>query len=210
MSSTLNTYVYTDSEPLDAIIEIVRRSVAAVAMIRQDNVKVIGSVVDGMYQFCFDDRGDDRVLTLHTRCSCDLPNREQLGDLFDEEVVKESDNEGLVITIGSWGRCREISNEVANALSFLGKAFMLDEKREEDEGYFRNTDDLSIEDLIKRYGYSVYDALGFLGAVRRGGGPVPEGLEEELSEGASYLTPDEMTEPYGAAWFLVPEYDHTP
>lgn len=196
MSATVNTYVYSEKQPLDAIIQTVRAAAAHAAGIKPLAVKLSATSIDGVYQFHFDDNGDDRILTLHTRCSCDLPTSSTLEDQVQDSRITETDNEGLVLTIGSWGRGLQISKEIATALSFLGPVVMLDEANEE-LGYFQAREDLMIEEVMKRYEFSAYDAAELLGALRRGGVTGPEGLEEKILSAREHMTVYEFTDEGG-------------
>lgn len=198
MGSTVNTYVYTESEPLDAILWIVRRAAAFVSGQSPSAVKLSGSPIDGMYQFSFDDNGDDRVLTLHTRCSSDLPSASMLEGVPPDARIAEDGNEGLVITIGAWGRGRQIAHEVGTALSFLGAVVSEDESNDE-ENYYLGRDVMSVEEVMKRYDLSAHQAAETLTSLRRGGASVPDGLEERVRAACANMTVSERTEAGGFA-----------
>ena len=62
MSTTINTYVYLDKIPLDAIFDLVTAGIKEARP--QRDVRMLGSGIGGIYQFLFKGENDaQRVLT---------------------------------------------------------------------------------------------------------------------------------------------------
>lgn len=172
MTVDYTTYVYTPQIPLDVIVDLTKRAVRAAVGNSQLPVRLESSSL-GSYQLTFkEDEGAlrSRVLWLMTNIRRDFPSAESLHEEGMEEVDPRigAVNDGIVLSLGSFGKSKEIMDEIGTALSFLGPVLHRDEGVDS-ETHFVTPKPLSLEEVMERYNFSLYEANSTLLALRRGG-----------------------------------------
>lgn len=183
MSTTINTYVYLDKIPLDAIFDLVTAGIKEAQP--QRDVRMLGSGIGGMYQFLFKGENDaQRILTLHARCHGDLPGKEELSeDGIEIEGAMVKDNTGLVMTIGATGCGLDVSKSVARAVSSLGPVVMRNEAEMGEPLFVPHAGERpSVREVLEEFDVSLYEASNIVSSLHLGGWDDETGLRDVIED----------------------------
>lgn len=171
MSTSYTTYVYTPLVPLDAIVNLTKRAVREALGRSGLRFTFDATDTDGVYTLHFKEpEGQNRTLWLMTQIYDDFPKASRLAEagITPDPRIGEK-NDGFLLSMGSFGKAKEIMDEVGTALSFLGPVVHKDEGLSEDQELFVTPAPLALEDVLERYRFSLYRASNLLMGLRRGG-----------------------------------------
>lgn len=68
------------------------------------------------FKFIFTYNGEQRMMSVHTDCDCDLQNVHGFGE----------DTKGVIMSLGHWGSSVEIMEKVLEGLKDMGKCYILE------------------------------------------------------------------------------------
>ncbi len=155
---------------LDAVFELTKKAVRRALWTPSLKIEINVSDTPGVYTMHFKESDtQDRMLWIMTQIHDDFPKASTLKEagIHPDGRIKER-NDGLSISFGSFGKAKEIMDEIGTALAFLGPVIHQDERLGDDQ-LFKTPDPQSLGNVFERYDFSLYNASNLLMALRRGG-----------------------------------------